>query len=370
VLSLKPLQVLVRLNSSTILLAYTMNTDYLFYYFAPLVSMWFVTIYTTLAITSHLNGNATFLVSKILISSTIMSIVMKQQRLLEAFFDFLSMTCSIRWSAREWAFRVNLDIWIVYAGMLTAVASLKIREHKLPDHPKWPIVTRVAIASAALTLICYFAFELNQESKFTYNQLHPYISVFPVLAFVVLRNATSTLRATSSRVFRFVGKFSLETFILQYHIWLAGDTKGVLLIVPGTKWRPFNFIFTTFMFVYLSDQVAKATTDFTTWYCATAGFKQPALSLDRAMNAPHMRLHHSLAPLNVHGGEVVEIDDTERAQDDLRDGGTMAPRLLDRLAPSPPMTLFAIRKLWGWSPGLKSRAAIALSLLWILNVIW
>jgi hypothetical protein len=98
---------------------------------------------------------------------------------------------------------------------------------------------KTSIGAAALILVWFLAFVLYQESKFAYNSWHPYISFLPVLAFVVLRNSTVILRSGFSQAFHFVDKCSLETFIIQYHFWLAGDNKGVLL-VPGTRWRPLN----------------------------------------------------------------------------------------------------------------------------------
>lgn len=176
---------------------------------------------------------------------------MRESWILAEIFDILQGTFNIEWVAREWTFRVTLDQFIVYVGMLTAIAFIKIRELRLTDHARWPLASRCAIGGSSLALVWFFWFELTRADKFAYNAWHPYISAIPVLAFVVLRNASTALRSSSSRVFTFIGTCSLETFIMQYHFWLAGDTKGILLVVPGTAWRPLNMVITTVMFIWL-----------------------------------------------------------------------------------------------------------------------
>ncbi|KAJ3480720.1 hypothetical protein NLI96_g8158 [Meripilus lineatus] len=272
---LRVAQVMVRLNLYTLLLAYTMNTDYISYYFSPLVSMWYLIIYFTMLIGSQYNDRTLFLLFKIVLSMGAMTWFMSESWLLEALFGFLARVCNIHWSAREWAFRVNLDLWIVYLGMLAALLVIKIRELRLTDHPHWPLVHRGAIGASGLVLLWFFAFELSQPDKFIYNTWHPYISFLPIAAFIVLRNANAILRSASSRAFAFIGTCSLETFIIQYHFWLAGDTKGILLIVPGTRWRPVNMALTTFLFIYVSHRVAQATGQITQWICDTP--RPPAL---------------------------------------------------------------------------------------------
>ncbi|KAI6108401.1 10 TM acyl transferase domain found in Cas1p-domain-containing protein [Pisolithus croceorrhizus] len=260
-------QVMVRLNLLTLALVYSMNTDYLSYYFTPLVSMWFMVIYATMAIGSQLNHNTPFLVCKILSSMAMFAIFMLQNWPLESLFTVLKQLCNIDWSVREWTFRVTLDQYIVYWGMLTAVAVAKIREYHLTDHPLWPTLVKIACGCSVLILLWFTGFELAQESKFTYNSWHPYISFLPITAFVILRNATPILRSSSSRAFAFIGKCSLETFIIQFHFWLAGDTKGVLLVIPGTRWRALNFVLTSFVFIYVSHQVAWASGEITSLIC-------------------------------------------------------------------------------------------------------
>ncbi|KZT05847.1 Cas1p-domain-containing protein [Laetiporus sulphureus 93-53] len=370
-------QVMIRLNLLTLLLAYIMNTDYLSYYFAPLVSWWFLIIYVTMAAGSQYNDRTVFLVCKILLSMALVTWFMSEQWMLEALFQFLERACGIRWSAREWSFRVNLDLWIVYAGMFTALAVIKIREHRLTDHPQWPLAVKASIAVSAVVLLWFFAFELYQPDKFAYNLWHPYISFLPVGAFVVLRNANAILRSASSRAFAFIGTCSLETFIIQYHFWLAGDTKGILLVVPGTRWRPVNLIVTTFMFIYVSYWFARATGEITSWMCGSQ--KPPTLPTIVEPSSNTSRRGHAMT--SAEEGEVIflaeqgkDAEENERPQEPDTPARPQR-RWVDRLAEGSSNTQSSpgFRVWYGeteWKPGVKTKLAIAAAAMWLLNIMW
>ncbi|KAJ7596951.1 Cas1p-domain-containing protein [Mycena floridula] len=347
---LRVAQVLVRLNLLTFFLAYTMNTDYISYYFSPLVSMWFLIIYATMILGSQYNDHVPFLVCKLLLSAALVTWFFRELWLLESVFSILSRVFAIHWSAREWAFRVNLDLWIVYVGMFTALATIKLREHRLTGHSQWPLAVKTALGCSGLALFWFFIFELTQESKFTYNLWHPYISLLPVLAFAILRNANVILRSASSRAFAFIGRCSLETFIIQFHFWLAADSKGVLLVLPGTKWRPLNFIITSIMFIYISHRVAQATGAITMQICGSAPKTLP-LPATTAQARPE--------PLS--------------KPEPMEEPAVQPRGWADRLAQQRPETPSLWQKLgsYNWaSPGLKGRLSIMLGVQWILNILW
>ncbi|KAJ3975578.1 10 TM acyl transferase domain found in Cas1p-domain-containing protein [Lentinula raphanica] len=339
---LRVAQVLVRLNLLTVILAYTMDTDYLSYYFAPLVSLWYMIIYVTLAAGSRFNDRLAFVVGKMLLSAALVTLFFHTLWPLEALFEILARIFQIQWSAKEWAFRVKLDLWIVYVGMFAALAVIKIQELRLTDSPRWYMIHKAAIIASALIMAWFFVFEVNQESKFTYNYWHPYISCLPVLAFVVLRNANATLRSINSQIFAFVGRCSLETFIIQYHLWLAADTKGVLLVLPGTQWRPLNFMVTSVMFVYISNQVAHATGALVTTVC---GQKPKPTALPTTTPAEASSNQNSAQP--------------RRWVDRLADG-----------AATPRQATFS--KLWEKpaETNYMTRLAIIGGIMWTFNLLW
>ncbi|TFK57032.1 Cas1p-domain-containing protein [Heliocybe sulcata] len=361
-------QVMIRLNLYTLLLSYIMNTDYLSYYFAPLVSMWFLIIYATMAIGSRYNDNMAFLLGKIFASAGLISLFMREKWLLRSLFDILRRTCAIHWSADEWAFRVNLDLWVVYFGMLTALATIKIREHHFTEHPQWPLAFKTSLGLSAFVLLWYMIFELTQPSKFVYNTWHPYISFLPIGAFVVLRNASVILRSASSRFFAFIGRCSLETFVIQFHLWLAADTKGILIVIPATRWRLTNMVITTIVFVYVSHLVAEATGEITAWICGNEPKSLPTTSSTTAESSATRPEQIPLVSDSLH--------EPGKAQEASESDGTMRriPSWADRLADGSSATTSSPTrsKLFadGWKPGLKTRVLGGLGLMWLLNVLW
>lgn len=361
-------QVLVRLNLLTIALAYAMNTDYLFYYFAPLVSFWFLIIYATLFVGSRFNDYLFFVLGKIIISMTITTTFFTHTYLLEGLFRLLAKFCRIHWSAKEWAFRITLDIWVVYFGMLVAIAYIKLRKLRIIDHPRWNTVRQGSIIASVVALVWFFAFELGQPSKFTYNKWHPYISIIPILAFVILRNATAMLRSASSRLFAFIGTCSLETFILQYHFWLAADTKGILLFIPGTRWRPLNFVFSTIIFVWLSHKVAGATGELTSWICG--GKKKTLPTSAPPVQAPPMT--EEAIPLVVQNGEEeAEKRGATGPENNPSDGSRWIDRLVDGSNNNNPgFRMVTGGSSWGEEFSLPIKTGLCMVVLWVINMAW
>ncbi|MGH0135096.1 UNVERIFIED_CONTAM: hypothetical protein FKN15_019503 [Acipenser sinensis] len=80
-----------------------------------------------------------------------------------------------------------------------------------------------------------------------------------ILAFILIRNIPGYARSVYSSFFAWFGKISLELFICQYHIWLAADTKGILVLIPGNP--VLNIIISTFIFVCVAHEISQITNE-------------------------------------------------------------------------------------------------------------
>lgn len=270
--------VLIHLNLLSCLLAYLMRTDYNFYYFPALSSFWFLVVYLTIRIRHQPNVVPRMLVLKICVSAILVRILILTPGVMELVFQLLQKTCNIEVNVHEFRFRLSLDGYIVYAGMFAASLYLQLNGG-LPcsttclatQIKRIPTVVHVLTVLASMAALpAYLVIIRRCPDKYDYNWWHPMISPLPILAIVVLRNATQTLRDYHSRLFAWLGRFSLETFILQYHIWLAADTKALLSLGLWSRDRVgtelsdriglcCEFILVTALFLWTSWAVSHAT---------------------------------------------------------------------------------------------------------------
>ncbi|KAL8950351.1 MAG: hypothetical protein Q9222_003603 [Ikaeria aurantiellina] len=274
--------VLVRLNVLSCLLPYVMGTDYLFYYFAPLVSFWYIVVYLTMRIGHSSNASMPFFVGKIAASMILVTPLIRFPIFFEGVFRILKIICRIHWDVKEWRFRLQLDCYIVYIGMLAAILYCRttdlLHSQRFPHNDRahlirryWNMIRVSAIILAIMISSGFVVFARRFKDKYAYNHWVPYTSAFPILSFVILRNSNRFFRNYYSSIFAWLGRCSLETFTLQFHIWLAADTKGLLSLgIFGRKktyidGRSQDLMLLTVMFLWLSWLAADATAKITNW---------------------------------------------------------------------------------------------------------
>ncbi|KAK7929625.1 hypothetical protein WMY93_006020 [Mugilogobius chulae] len=285
-------QVLFRLNFLVLVLCAVMDRPYQFYYFVPLVSFWFVLIYSALAVWPQIvqkkaNHSVPWhlgILLKLLGVLLLICLFASSQGLFESTFTTwpLSQLFQLNGNIHEWWFRWKLDRFAVVQGMLFAFFYLLLQKKQVLSETKGDTLFSAKVSLpllllSGLSFITYSVWASSCESKAQCNQIHPYISVVPILAFILIRNIPAVARSVYSSFFAWFGKISLEVssssvsvcrtvsnpnvcfqlFICQYHIWLAADTKGILVLVPGNP--SLNILLSSFIFVCVAHEISLIT---------------------------------------------------------------------------------------------------------------
>jgi len=76
-------------------------------------------------------------------------------------------------------------------------------------------------------------------------------------AYLFIRNSTPFLRSYISSFLHMLGKTTLETYLLQHHLWLASNAKQLLVILPDHP--KINFFLCTLLFLFASQEIYRLT---------------------------------------------------------------------------------------------------------------
>uniref|UniRef100_A0A8I5N5C1 N-acetylneuraminate (7)9-O-acetyltransferase n=1 Tax=Papio anubis TaxID=9555 RepID=A0A8I5N5C1_PAPAN len=176
----------------------------------------------------------------------------------------LSKCFELKGNVYEWWFRWRLDRYVVFHGMLFAFIYLALQKRQILSEGKGePLfsnkISNFLLFISVVSFLTYSIWASSCKNKAECNELHPSVSVVQILAFILIRNIPGYARSVYSSFFAWFGKISLELFICQYHIWLAADTRGILVLIPGNPML--NIIVSTFIFVCVAHEISQITND-------------------------------------------------------------------------------------------------------------
>jgi len=277
--------VLLRLNLLPCSLAIVMSNDYDFYYFPGLASLWFLITFAVFWKRNRRDLSTKALILRITAAICIMHLVLNSEMVVKSFFVVLRALYGPHVNFKEFIFRVKLDIYSPFLGMLVSIA----RQHKVewlwnmpylcpPSDVTSSIRSSVILAASCALLVLYVLLARQFADKIVYNRYHSVLSILPIMAYLMARNAYQAARRYASPVFASIGTYSLELFVLQYHIWLAADTKALLRLglvdrdgsaATGPVVRSWRFwietLIITMVFFWLSKHCASATNTLVKW---------------------------------------------------------------------------------------------------------
>ncbi|ORY69511.1 10 TM acyl transferase domain found in Cas1p-domain-containing protein [Pseudomassariella vexata] len=304
--------VIFRSNALSAILPYMMTTDHMFYYFASVVTFWYLFVWLTLRVLSRWNQDPLLLLAKVLISAVLTSCFVMIHGPLEGLSTLCRVIFHMPWDSREARVRLSLERYIVFFGIMTAsivhrIALVQTRQvlpsssltgstrtHgssrldpalaiiAFPDALTRPIKPIVCTFSVLFIIFFTVMAQMAIGDKVQYNLAHPYMSWIPIVAFALLRNSYRSLRNTYLALPAALGKISLETYILQYHMWLGGDATAILRIGLFDRYgsplrglglaglgRMLETLLIAAVFLCVSAQTHRATETLTHWLFGT-----------------------------------------------------------------------------------------------------
>ena len=137
---------------------------------------------------------------------------------------------------KQWYFRTTLDHWSTFLGMIFAanypITALYCKKvERLPFKQQWLLKGSTGVIVFAI----FYWWVMNQflQPKLDYNMTNAYFGFIPLLAYIYFRNIHPVLRGYSLNALHEIGKTTLETYLLQHHIWLTSNAKSLLIFFPS-----------------------------------------------------------------------------------------------------------------------------------------
>ncbi len=115
-----------------------------------------------------------------------------------------------------------------------------------------------------LIALWYFGFGYL-DNKLIYNPLNPYVFILAVIGWLMVRNSSKYLTECHSTFLEFLGRNTLETYVLQFHLFMNHAVQRIPIIIPNSGadgnmiCRILNMLVCGSIFVSVAIQARKVT---------------------------------------------------------------------------------------------------------------
>ncbi|CAK9029047.1 Protein REDUCED WALL ACETYLATION 1 [Durusdinium trenchii] len=259
-------QMMWRLNFSVFFLCLTMNNMYVLYYICPLHTFYFLMVFVTMRVFSELNHTKYAIRVKLLVVGVLIFLVWEFDALFKVAFFMIPNTphpgaaVGAYGVQYEWHFRTGLDHYSTFFGMIFACNFPQLtlwmeRVESLPTAKH--VAVKATVGSVLLGALYWWVTEIFPLPKLHFNSWNPYTFMIPLLAYLFFRNSTPWLRTVHLGILASIGKYTLETYLMQHHIWLTSNAKTLFTLIPG--FPKINLICVTFIYFLVARRLFRIT---------------------------------------------------------------------------------------------------------------
>mmetsp|Transcript_3255 Transcript_3255/g.4927 ORF Transcript_3255/g.4927 Transcript_3255/m.4927 type:complete len:540 (-) Transcript_3255:336-1955(-) len=256
-------QMMWRLNFLVFWLMMVHGNTFILYYINPLHTFYFLMVFATMWLCSSCNHDKYPIRWKVIGLALLIFLIWDVPGMFRLFWGWLPQSPIIgatKGVLHEWHFRSGLDHYSALFGMAFALnyplaqAWLDTCESK-PTISQWCM--KGAILAVVLLGIGLWVSNIFVLPKFEYNEHHPYFFWIPLIGYIFLRNCSITLRSYHLELLTQMGKITLETYLMQHHIWLTSNAKTLLVFIPGAPLV--NFLAVSAVYLLLSHRLFRLT---------------------------------------------------------------------------------------------------------------
>ena len=226
------LKMMIRINLLiTLALLALPEIEYMRLYICPLHSIFFLMVYAIMRVQADRNKETSFMITKLIVALGVLIFIheVMSNEMFDLFWSPLKPLLQYKGEMREWHFRFSLDGYATWFGMVCAFVVTKLKAQS--EDPISPDVVKKAAKIAILGLVAWIAVSFP-FTKHTFVRIHRYSSLMAISAYLVLRNATPALRKYYIPPLAWIGRHSLEIYILQCQLFMNHNGEAHLSWVP------------------------------------------------------------------------------------------------------------------------------------------
>jgi hypothetical protein len=220
----------IRINYFPVLLSWATGVSLDLYYVVPLHTTGFFMTLITCRLALFLEEKGGISYNKSRIVAIVVSL------LAHVLFYETPAVDSLKFFSEEIHLRFQIDKYSAWIGILFGYLMNYINKYMSwaygsVSRPNVEWAQR--IGGVGLIAVWYLVFG-SIKDKYKYNPIHPYIFIIPLVGWLMIRNSSKYLSQCHSTFLEFLGRNTLETYVLQFHLFMNHQVQSIPIVIPGS----------------------------------------------------------------------------------------------------------------------------------------